>query len=275
MSTVTTNDGTQIYYKDWGEGPVVVLSHGWPLNADSWEDQALFLAEHGYRVIVHDRRGFGRSTQPWGGYDYDTFADDLAALFTALDLTGVALFGFSMGGGEVAHYIGRHGTSRLSKAGLISAVPPLMLRTDANPAGTPLQVFDDIRAAVRADRAQCFQDLRHAFFGANRPGVKVSQGTLDWFWFMAMQASIKGTIDCVKAFSETDFTADLKKFDVPTLVIHGDDDQVVPIGAAGLASARIVRNAHLKVYPGAPHGLTITRKDEVNHDMLEFLQSPA
>jgi non-heme chloroperoxidase len=275
MSTVTTKDGTQIYYKDWGTGPVVVLSHGWPLNADSWEDQALFLAEHGYRVIVHDRRGFGRSTQPWDGYDYDTFADDLATLFTALDLTGVALFGFSMGGGEVARYIGRHGTSRLSKAGLISAVPPLMLRTDANPSGTPSEVFDGIRAGVRADRSQFFQDVSRAFFGANREGAEISQGTLDWFWFMAMQASIKGTLDCIKAFSETDFTADLKKFDVPTLVIHGDDDQIVPIDAAGLASAKIVRNARLKVYPGAPHGLTITRKDEVNRDMLEFLETSA
>jgi non-heme chloroperoxidase len=270
---ITTKDGTQLYYKDWGKGPTVVLSHGWPLNADSWDDQALFLAEHGFRVIAHDRRGFGRSTQPWGGYDYDTFADDLEMLFRALDLKEVALFGFSMGGGEVARYVGRHGTSKLSKAGLIAAVPPLMLQTPNNSGGTPLTAFDSIRAGVRADRSQFFKDVSHAFFGANRKGAKVSQGTLDWFWFMAMQASIKGTLDCIKAFSETDFTEDLKKIDRPTMIIHGDDDQIVPIGAAGLASAKIVKKAALKVYPGAPHGLTITRKDQVNADILAFLKA--
>jgi len=273
MSTITTRDGTQIYYKDWGKGPTVVLSHGWPLNADSWEDQALFLAEHGYRVIAHDRRGFGRSTQPWSGYDYDTFADDLATLFQTLDLKDVALFGFSMGGGEVARYVGRYGTSRISKAGLISAVPPLMLQAPNNPEGTPLAAFDGIRAGVRADRSQFFKEVSRPFFGANREGAKISQGTLDWFWLMSMQASTKGTLDCVKAFSETDFTGDLRKFDRPTLIIHGDDDQIVPIGAAGLASAKIVKNPTLKVYSGAPHGLTITRKDQVNTDVLAFLKA--
>ena len=257
MSTITTKDGTQIYYKDWGKGPTVVLSHGWPLNADSWEDQALFLAEHGYRVIAHDRRGFGRSTQPWSGYDYDTFADDLATLFQTLDLKDVALFGFSMGGGEVARYVGRHGTSRISKVGLISAVPPLMLQTPNNPVGTPLAAFDGIRAGVRADRSQLFKEVSRPFFGANREGAKISQGTLD----------------CVRAFSETDFTGDLRRFDRPTLIIHGDDDQIVPIGAAGLASAKIVKNPTLKVYPGAPHGLTITRKYQVNADVLAFLKA--
>jgi non-heme chloroperoxidase len=262
----------RIYYKDWGNGPTIVLSHGWPLNADSWEDQALFLAEHGYRVVVHDRRGFGRSTQPWTGHDYYMFADNLATLFQTLDLKDVALFGFSMGGGEVARYIGRHGATRVSKIGLISAVTPFMIKTASNSNGTPLAAFDGIRAGVRADRSQFFKDVSHAFFGANRQGAKVSQGALDWFWSMAMQASIKGTLDCIKAFSETDFTADLRKFDRPTLTIHGDDDKIVPIGAAGLPAAKIVKNAILKVYPGAPRGLTITRKNEVNADMLGFLE---
>jgi non-heme chloroperoxidase len=273
MSTITTKDGTQIFYKDWGQGPAVVLLHGWPLNGDSWEDQALFLAENGYRVVVHDRRGFGRSEQPWDGYDYDTFADDLAMLFEVLKLKDAALFGFSMGGGEVARFIGRHGTSQLSKAGLISAVPPLMLRTANNPNGTPLAAFDGIRAGVRADRSQFFKDLSKVFFGANRAGANISQGTLDWFWFMAMQASIKGTLDCIKAFSETDFTEDLKKFDRPTLIVHGDDDQIVPIATAGQASAKIVKNATLKVYPGAPHGLPVTEKDKLNADLLAFLKA--
>jgi non-heme chloroperoxidase len=230
MATFTTTDGTSIHYKDWGGGPAVVLSHGQPLNADSWEEQALFLAEHGYRVVAHGRRGFGRSSQPRGGYDYDRFADVLAALIAALDLHDIALFGFSMGGGEVARYGGRHGTARIAKLDLVAAVPPLMLRTDANPGGTPLSVFDGIRAGVRAVSAQFFADVSKPFFGANRPGAKVSQAMLDWFWLMGMQASIKGTLDCIKAFPKTDCTAELTKFDRPTLVIHDDDDQIVPIG---------------------------------------------
>ncbi|MDZ7583931.1 MAG: alpha/beta hydrolase [Thiobacillus sp.] len=274
MSTITTQDGTQIYYKDWGAGQPVVFSHGWPLSSDSWEAQMLFLAANGYRCIAHDRRGHGRSSQPWNGNEMDTFADDLAALIETLDLKDVVLIGFSMGGGEVARYIGRHGTQRLAKAALISAVPPLMLKTAANPGGLPMEKFDEIRQGALADRSQLYQDIASGpFFGANRPGAKVSQGMIDSFWLQGMQAGHKNTFDSIKAFSETDFTEDLKRFDVPTLIIHGDDDQIVPIGAAALNSAKLVKNAILKIYPGAPHGLADTHKDQLNADLLAFLNT--
>jgi non-heme chloroperoxidase len=274
MSTITMQDGTQIYYKDWGAGQPVVFSHGWPLSSDSWEAQMLFLAANGYRCIAHDRRGHGRSSQPWNGNEMDTFADDLAALIETLGLKDVVLIGFSMGGGEVARYIGRHGTKRLAKAALISAVPPLMLKTAANPGGLPMEKFDEIRQGALADRSQLYQDIASGpFFGANRPGAKVSQGMIDSFWLQGMQAGHKNTLDCIKAFSETDFTEDLKRFDVPTLIIHGDDDQIVPIGAAALNSAKLVKNAILKIYPGAPHGLADTHKDRLNADLLAFLNT--
>ena len=276
VSTITTQDGVQIYYKDWGpsDGEPVVFSHGWPLSSDSWESQMFFLASQGYRCIAHDRRGHGRSSQPWNGNDMDTYADDLAALLDKLDLKGATLLGFSTGGGEVARYIGRHGSKRVKKAGLISSVPPLMLKTEANPGGLPIEVFDGIRAASIADRSQLYQDLASGpFFGFNRPGAKKSQGMIDSFWMQGMQGGHKNAYDCIKAFSETDFTEDLKKFDVPTLVVHGDADQVVPIDAAGRASAKLVKNSKLLVYPGAPHGLTDTHKDKLNQDLLEFLKS--
>jgi non-heme chloroperoxidase len=273
MPTITTQDGTQIYYKDWGSGQPVVFSHGWPLSADAWEDQMFFLACHGYRCIAHDRRGHGRSSQPWHGNDMDTYADDLAALVEQLDLTHVLHIGHSTGGGEVARYIGRHGTQRVAKAVLIGAVPPLMLQTAANPAGTPLEAFDQIRASVLADRSQFFQDLSGPFYGANRPGARVSQGLRDTFWLQGMQAGFKGVFDCIKAFSETDFTDDLTQFDVPTLILHGDDDQIVPIGASALLAAKLVKDATLHIYPGAPHGLCSTHKDQVNTDLLAFLKA--
>ena len=274
MSTMTTQDGTQIYYKDWGTGPALVFSHGWPLSSDSWEAQMLFLASHGYRCIAHDRRGHGRSSQPWYGNEMDTFADDLAQLIDSLDLKDVVLIGFSMGGGEVARYIGRHGTKRLKKIALISAVPPLMLKTASNPDGLALEKFDAIRQGATSDRSQLYKEIASGpFFGANRPGSKVSQGMIDSFWLQGMQAGHKNTFDCIKAFSETDFTADLKKFDVPTLIIHGDDDQIVPIGASALNASKLIKNATLKIYAGAPHGLTDTHKNQLNADLLEFVSA--
>ena len=261
-----------LYYKDWGSGRPVVFSHGWPLSADAWEDQMLFLASKGYRCIAHDRRGHGRSSQPWNGNDMDTYADDLAKLVEALDLKDAVHVGHSTGGGEVARYIGRHGAKRVAKAVLISAVPPLMLKTAANPGGLPIEVFDGIRDGIRADRSQFFKDLSAPFYGANRPGAKVSQGLRDSFWLQGMLAGFNAVYDCVKAFSETDQTEDLKKFDAPTLIIHGDDDQIVPIGASAMLSSKIVKNSTLKIYPGAPHGLTVTHKDQVNADLLEFLK---
>jgi non-heme chloroperoxidase len=271
MSTITTKDGTELYYKDWGRGQPVVFSHGWPLSADAWDDQMLFLGERGYRVIAHDRRGHGRSSQPWGGNDLDTYADDLAALVEALGVSNAVHVGHSTGGGEVARYIGRHGTARVAKAVLIGAIPPLMLRTPANPGGLPMEVFDKIRAGVLADRSQFFKDLATPFYGANRPGAGVSQGLRDSFWRQGMQAGFKNVFDCIKAFSETDQTDDLRKLNVPTLLIHGDDDQIVPIGASAQAAAKIAPRAQLKVYPGAPHGLCSTHKDQVNADLLAFL----
>ncbi len=274
MSTLTTRDGTEIYYKDWGSGQPIVFSHGWPLNADSWESQMIFLADHGYRVIAHDRRGHGRSSQPWHGNEMNTYADDLAELIETLNLHDAVLFGFSTGGGEVARYIGRHGTSRVAKVGLISAVPPLMLKTDDNPGGLPREVFDGIREGSLADRSQLYKDIAGGpFFGYNRPGAKPSQGVIDAFWMQGMLAGHKSAYDCIKAFSETDFTEDLKKFDVPTLVLHGDDDQIVPVDAAARSSARLMPHAKLVIYPGAPHGITDTHKAQLNADLLAFVRS--
>jgi non-heme chloroperoxidase len=272
-NTITVSDGTQIYFKDWGEGQPVVFSHGWPLSADAWEDQMVFLGLRGYRCIAHDRRGHGRSSQPWNGNEMDTYADDLAALVESLDLQDAIHVGHSTGGGEVARYIGRHGTKRVAKAVLIGAVTPLMLKTAANPGGTPIEAFDGIRAGVLADRSQFFKDLTVPFYGANRPGAKVSQGVRDSFWMQGMMAGFKGVIDCIKAFSETDFTSDLKKMDVPTLIMHGDDDQIVPIGASAMQAAKLVKGSTLKVYPGFSHGMGTVNKDQINADLLAFIKS--
>jgi non-heme chloroperoxidase len=274
-STITTKDGTQIYYKDWGEGPAVTFSHGWPLNADAWDGQMHFLARNGFRVIAHDRRGHGRSTQSSSNNDMNGYADDLAELFEALDLRKVAMVGHSTGGGEVVRYIGRHGTTRVAKAALIGAVPPVMLKSASNPEGLALEVFDGIRAGVAADRSQFYKDLAIPFYGANRPGAKVSQGILDQFWLWCMQSGQKNAYECVKAFSETDFTEDLKRIDVPTLFMHGEDDQIVPVHDSAKKAARIVKRAREIYYPGAPHGLTATMQDRVNADLLAFLNSSA
>ena len=272
MNTITTGDGTQIYFKDWGEGQPVVFSHGWPLNADAWENQMVFLAQNGYRTIAHDRRGHGRSSQPSGGNELDTYADDLAALIEALDLRDAVLVGHSTGGGEVTRYVGRHGTSRVVGVVLVGAVPPLMLKTVANPGGTPMEAFDDIRAGVADDRSQFFRDLTVPFYGANRPGASVSQGVRDAFWLQGMAGGLKNELECIEAFSETDFTEDLKQFDVPTLIVHGDDDQIVPIVASALAASKLIANSTLKIYEGAPHGLADTHKDRLNADLLAFLR---
>jgi non-heme chloroperoxidase len=273
MTTITTKDGTQIYYKDWGSGQPIVFSHGWPLTADDWDAQMLFFGQQGYRVIAHDRRGHGRSTQTWDGNEMDTYADDLAALTEKLDLKNAIHVGHSTGGGEVARYIGRHGTKRVAAAVLISAVPPLMLKTEKNPAGAPLSVFDGLRAQLAANRAEFYKDITLPFYGYNRPGARISEGIRERWWLQGMMGGIKPHYDCIKAFSETDFTEDLKKFDVPTLILHGDDDQIVPIGAAALMSAKIVENATLKVYPGFPHGMPTTNADQINEDLLAFFKA--
>jgi non-heme chloroperoxidase len=275
VGAITTTDGTEIFYKEWGSGQPVVFSHGWPLNADAWDDQLRLVAEGGFRAIAHDRRGHGRSSQPWNGNDMDTYADDLAQLIEALDLREAILVGHSTGGGEVTRYIGRHGTTRVAKAVLLSAVPPLMLKADANPEGLPIEVFDDIRAGLAADRSQFYKDLSESFYGANREGSAVSPGVRDAFWLWSMQVGLKGAYDCIKAFSETDFTEDLQRFDIPTLIAHGDDDQIVPIVAAAPKSAQLVKDATLKVYPGAPHGLTAVGpyEDDFNADLMAFITS--
>jgi len=273
MSTITTKDGTQLYYNDWGSGQPIVFSHGWPLSADAFEDQMFFLASHGYRCIAHDRRGHGRSSQPWNGNNIDTYADDLAELVKALDLKDAIHVGHSTGGGEVTRYLGRHGTSRVAKAVLISAIPPVMIKSTSNPEGTPIETFDQIRAAVLADRSQFWNDLSMPFYGYNRPNAKISEGVRKSFWLQGMMAGLPASYFCVKAFSETDMTEDLKKFDVPTLILHGDDDQIVPIASAALHSVKLVKGAELKVYKGAPHGMCTTMKDTINADLLAFVKA--
>jgi non-heme chloroperoxidase len=273
MSAITTKDGTQIYFKDWGSGQPIVFSHGWPLSADDWDAQMLFFGHNGYRVIAHDRRSHGRSSQTWDGNEMNTYADDLAALVEQLNLKNAIHVGHSTGGGEVARYIGRHGTQRVAKAVLISAVPPLMLKTERNPGGLPISVFDGIRAGVAGDRSQFYKDITLPFYGYNRPGARISEGIREHWWLQGMMGGVKGHYDCIKAFSETDFTEDLKKFDVPTLILHGDDDQIVPIGAAGLMSAKLVKKSALKVYPGFPHGMCTTNPDQINADLLAFIKA--
>ncbi|MBV9642339.1 MAG: alpha/beta hydrolase [Verrucomicrobia bacterium] len=273
MNTITAKDGTQIYYKDWGEGPVVTFSHGWPLNADAWDGQMLFFAQYGFRVVAHDRRGHGRSSQASSGNDMDGYADDLAAVLEALDLKNATLVGHSTGGGEVVRYIGRHKTKRVAKVVLVAAVPPIMLKSAANPEGLPIEVFDNLRSGIMNDRSQFYQDLARPFYGANRPGAKVSRGVLEQFWLWSMQAGLKNAYESIKAFSETDFTEDLKRIDVPTLVMHGEDDQIVPVKDSARKSARLIKGAQEKYYPGAPHGLTATHHDQVNADLLAFIKS--
>ena len=273
MSTITSKDGTEIYYKEWGEGPVVTFSHGWPLSSDAWDGQMLFLAQNGYRVVAHDRRGHGRSSQASSGNDMNGYADDLAAIIEALDLQNATLIGHSTGGGEVTRYIGRHGSKRVAKVVLIAAVPPIMLKTPANPEGLPMEIFDGLRAGLVKDRSQFYKDLAIQFYGANRPGANVSQGTLDQFWLWSMQAGLKNAYESIKAFSETDFTEDLKKIDVPALVLHGEDDQIVPVKDSAKKSAKLIKGAKEIYYPGAPHGITATHQDQVNSDLLEFLRS--
>ena len=272
MSTITTRDGTALFFKDWGRGQPIVFSHGWPLNADAWDEQLLYFGSKGFRTIAHDRRGHGRSSQPWAGNDMDTYADDLAAVIEALDLRDITLVGHSTGGGEVTRFVGRHGTERVKKVVLLSAIPPLMLKTDANPEGTPIEAFDEIRAGVGGDRSQYYKELSAPFYGANREGAEVSQGVRDQFWRLCMQVGLKASYDCVRQFSETDLTEDLKRIDVPTLIVHGDDDQIVPIVAAARKSIDLVPDATLKVYPGAPHGIAETHRDQFNDDLMQFLR---
>ena len=273
MSTITVKDGTTIYYKDWGKGPVVTFSHGWPLSSDAWDAQMLYLAQNGFRVVAHDRRGHGRSSQAWAGNDMNGYADDLAAVIEALDLDDVTLVGHSTGGGEVTRYIGRHGTKRVAAAVLIGAVPPILVKSSANPEGIPIEVFDGLRASLMKDRSQFWKDFAPTFYGANRPGARVSQGMLDQFWLWSMEGGLKNLYDSIKAFSETDFHEDLKKFDVPTLILHGEDDQIVPINISGKRSAKLIKGAQTIVYPGMPHGLTATNPDQVNADLLKFVKS--
>jgi non-heme chloroperoxidase len=272
MNAITTRDGTRIYYKDWGSGQPIVFSHGWPLTADAWENQMMFLAENGFRAIAHDRRGHGRSDQPWNGNHMDQYADDLLELFETLDLRDAVMIGHSTGGGEVTRFIGRHGTSRVAKAVLMSAIPPVMVKKESNPGGTPIEVFDGIRKGVENDRSQFYRELTTPFFGANRPGAEVSQGTRDAFWLQCMMGGLKNEYDCIQVFSETDFTEDLKRFDVPTLIVHGDDDQIVPIENSAYLSAKLVKGAELKIYPGGPHGLSVTHREQLNADLLAFIR---